>query len=205
MTGMKHTFSLKDLTKICSDPKSPYREEAWREFLKIYKIFIYQNVTRYCCNWRIPRLRRQLSDVVNDIVSEIYIILCSTMSSYREVTDEKKFRFWLATICSRTVSRYIQREFSHVMANPDIEEFQDFLFELHRDNRWELYEAIVERLRNSKTGKKRNVERDINIFLLYVWADLNNDMILSHPCYRQLGHRVLDNVVNRMRSLLKEK
>jgi DNA-directed RNA polymerase specialized sigma24 family protein len=203
LTSTKKMFSLKDLTEICSNPRSPYREEAWREFIKIYKIFIYQNVTRYCYNWRIPRLRRQLSDVVNDIVAEIYLILCSSLSSYREVTDEKKFRFWLATICSRTVSRYIQREFVPMMANPDFEEFQDYLFELQSDNRWELYEAIVDMLRRSDSAKKRNSERDINIFLLYVWADLTGDMILAHPCYRQLGHRVIDNVVNRMRALLK--
>jgi DNA-directed RNA polymerase specialized sigma24 family protein len=203
LTESPKLFSLKDLTEICSNPKSALREEAWREFLRNYKVFIYQNVARYCCNWRIPRLRRQLSDVVNDIVAEVYLILCSSLANYREVADEKKFKLWLATICSRTVSRYIQREFIPIITGPDFEEFQEFLFELQSDHRWELYEAIVDILRRSNTAKKRNDERDINIFLLYVWADFNNEMILAHPCYRKLGHRVIDNVANRMRSLLK--
>jgi DNA-directed RNA polymerase specialized sigma24 family protein len=197
------SFSIKDFTEICSNPKSALHENAWREFLRDYKIFIYQNVTRYCYNWRIPRLRRQLSDVVNDIVAEVYLVLCRSLASYREVADEKKFKLWLATICSRTVSRYIQREFVPMIAGPDFEEFQEFLFELPNDHRWELYESVVDVLRRSNTAKKRNDERDINIFLLYVWADFNNEMILAHPCYKKLGHRVIDNVANRMRNLLR--
>ena len=48
-----------------------------------------------------------------------------------------------------------------------------------------------------------NIERDINIFHLYTWADFSEEMILFNPCFQDIGHRVVDNVVNRMRSQLK--
>jgi len=97
-------FSLEELITYCSDAHSPQREAAWRQFLKRYKVFIYQVVTRRCLTWRVPRLRRQLSDVVNDIVCEVFAILCNSLSDFREVSDEKKFKLWLATISNRAVS-----------------------------------------------------------------------------------------------------
>lgn len=197
-------FSLAQLITHCSDTNSPQRESAWRQFLKHYKVFIYQAVTRRCLTWRVPRLRRQLSDVVNDIVSEVFIILCKALSDFREVEDEKKFKLWLATISNRAVGRYLQREFFCEMAEPDLEEFRNYIQCLGHDSRWELYENVIEKLLTASGNKKKNLERDINIFLLYTWADLSQPMILSHPCYVDMGHRVIDNVVNRMRDMLKK-
>ena len=196
-------FSLAQIITHCSDVRSSRREAAWRQFLKRYKVFIYQVVTRRCLTWRVSRLRRQLSDVVNDIVCEVFAILCNSLSDFREVSDEKKFKLWLATISNRAVSRYLRREFFEELAEPDLEEFQNYIHNLEYDTRWELYENIVEKLASTASSKKKNLERDINIFLLYTWADLSQPMILAHPCYVDMGHRVIDNVVNRMRDVLK--
>ena len=100
---------MSELLINCCDEGSPQRELAWREFLKRYKNFIYRVITYRCFGWRVSRLSRQLSDVVNDVVSEVFTILTQSLDQYREVDNEKKFRAWLATICNRAASRYLKR------------------------------------------------------------------------------------------------
>ena len=88
--------SLKDILKNISKTNSENYEQCWRDFTKQYKNFIYQVVTRRVLSWNVPRLRNQLSDVVNDIVAEVFIILIKSISTYRELDNEKKFLFWLS-------------------------------------------------------------------------------------------------------------
>lgn len=198
-------ISLSALLHICCDENSPHRESAWREFLKRYKHFIYQVITHRCLGWQVSRLRRQLSDVVNDIVSEVFIILTKSLTQFRELEDEKKFRAWLATVCNRATGRYLKREFVSDLVEPDIEELQNYIEGLEFDSRWELYESVIEQLRSGDSAKKRNLERDINLFQFYIWSDLSQTTIQTHPCYAEIGHRVIDNVVNRLREGLRKK
>jgi len=203
MDSHQREWSLQFLLNSCCDKDSSNWELAWREFLSRYKTFIYKMITHRCINWRVTRLRRQLSDVVNDVVSEVFTILSQSISQYREVENEARFRIWLGTICSRAASRYLKREFFTEMAEPDLEEFQNYIQGLEFDFRWELYESVITRLRSSDSTKKKNIERDINLFQLYIWSDLSQPMILTHPCYSTIGHRVIDNVINRLRESLK--
>jgi len=203
MNRINASSSLKELLDCCTRESSPQYQNGWREFSARYKMIIYQNVTRRCLGWRVSRLHRQRSDTVNDIVTEVFMILLSSLSSYREVEDERKFRLWLATVCNRAAGRFLQREFTSALAEADIEEFQNYIHGVQFDTRWELFENVVAKLRRKTGTKKRNLERDINIFLLYTWGDLSEPMILSHPCFKDMGHRVVDNVVNRMRAILR--
>ena len=198
-------YSLAQLIAYCCDSNSPYREAAWREFLKQYKIIIYQYIIRRCLTWQASRLKRQLSDVVNDIVSEVLMILYKSLSTYREVEDEAKFKLWLGTICNRAASRHLRQEFLALLVEPDVEEFNNYIYQLEFESRWELYESVVHHLRGLNIRNRQNIERDINIFQLYTWADLPQSIIESHPCYSNIGHRVVDNVVNRMRDHLRTK
>jgi DNA-directed RNA polymerase specialized sigma24 family protein len=204
MVDTRSSFSLEKLLADCCDNRSPAREAAWREFLGRYKTYIYQVITHRCLSWQVSRLRRQLSDVVNDIVSEVFAILLNSLDQFRAVEDENKFRSWLATVANRAASRYLKREFISEMADPDLEEFQNYIHGLAFDCRWELFESVVERMRATDSIKKRHLERDINLFQFYVWADLSQAMIQVHPCYVRIGHRVIDNVVNRLRESLRK-
>ncbi len=197
--------SLSELLRNCCDEGSPHRESAWREFLKRYKHFIYQVITHRCLGWQVSRLRRQLSDVVNDVVSEVFIILTKSLTQFRELEDEKKFRAWLAIVCNRATGRYLKKEFVAEIVDPDIEELQNYIEGLEFDSRWELYESVIEQLRSGDSAKKRNLERDINLFQFYLWSDLSQPTIQTHPCYTKIGHRVIDNVVNRLREELRKK
>jgi len=197
--------TLKEILEHISDNNSDYYEQSWRKFTKQYKDFIYQVVTRRVLSWNVPRLRNQLSDVVNDIVAEIFIILLKSISSYREIDDEKKFLYWLTTVCNRAASHFLKKQFISTMIDNEIEDLQKYYKVLQNDVRWELYESIVRDLRESSGKSKRNLERDISLFNLYTISDFSHQMIEFTPCFDNIGHRVVDNVVNRTRDILKEK
>lgn len=197
-------MNLKELIDCCTDPHSPHREVGWRELIKRYNPHIYQQVTRRCVSWNVPRLRRQLSATVNDVVSEVYIILFRYLGNFREVENEQKFRYWISTICTRAAGRYLQRQYVSDIVDSNYEEFKNYFASLPIDTRWELYESIVVFLRSNTKKGKRYLERDIHIFHLYLWADCTAKMISRHPCLEKIGHRVVDNVVNRIRSVLRQ-
>jgi hypothetical protein len=194
--------SLSELIEICQNPGSVYWESGWRDFLNRYKFGIYNSITKRCLGWNVPRLRNQLSDVVNDIASDVFIILCKSLGKFHEVENEQKFIVWLNTICNRAASHYLRKQFIELMSEVDPSEMHDIIGSINVDYWWEIYDHTVMILRESN-GKKRNLERDINIFHLYTWSDFSENMILFIPCFRDMGHRVVDNVVNRMRNQLK--
>lgn len=197
--------TLKYILKNISKTKSANYEQCWRDFTKRYKNFIYNVVTRRVLTWNVPRLRNQLSDVVNDIVAEVFIILIKSISTYRELENEKKFLFWLSTVCNRAASHFLKKQFISTMTDQEIEDVQEYYKVLQTEARWELYESVVKDLRESSSKSKRNIERDITLFNLYTISDFSPQMIESTPCFDSIGHRVVDNVVNRARESLKEK
>ena len=196
-------MTLSELLYHCSRPESSSYEYAWREFLTRYKVIIYNFITRRCLSWNTTRLRKQLPDVVNDIASDVFIILNKSINTFKEIEAEEKFIAWLAVICNRAVSHYLKKQFISIINDNSADEYQQFIGSLQMDSRWELYDTVVWKIRDSKAKPGKNLERDINIFLLYLWGDFSIEMITSDPCYRDIGPRVIDNVVNRLRILLK--
>jgi RNA polymerase sigma factor (sigma-70 family) len=198
-------FKLEENLRFMGKSKSNQYEQCWRAFLKNYKNFIYHVVTKRVLTWNVPRLRMQLSDVVNDIVSEIFITLHKSITSFRETDDEKKFLFWLTTICNRTASHFLRKQFISTVIENEIQEIQEYYKVLQTDVRWELYENIVKDLREYSGKSKRNLERDITLFNLYTISDFSHHMIELTPCFDSIGNRVVDNVINRTRDVLKAK
>ena len=205
MAQFQNPPSFQELLAYCTDRNSPYWEAGWREFVKRYNKFLYATVTKRCLNFNLPRLRRQLSDVVNDIVAEVYVVLSKSLGNYREVDKEQVFFHWLVTICNRAAGRYLRRGFVTAIVDNDVDEFQNYVQGLLPNTSMELYEDLVHKLRASGSKRKRNIERDINIFQFYVWADLSEAMIQAHPCLVNEGERVVENVVWQMRQFLRNK
>lgn len=203
-----NNLSLHQLLDICGDIQNPDWERGWRAFLKRYKLFIYKCVSKTCILWNVPRLDRQLSEAVNDVVSDVMILLCrdgcKVIKNFRARDNEKMFLSWLATICRRATSRYIQQHFKKNMLNESFESIQTYLGMLNFESKWELYEHLTSELRGLPKAKRKHLERDIHIFQLYIWGDFSPAMITAMPCLKNIGHRVIDNVVNRMRQYLKE-
>ena len=70
---------------------------------------------------------------------------------------------------------------------------------------YEVFQDLVNFLRNDTGLSRRNPERDINIFLLRVWEDLNDNMIYHHPCINDPRRRLVGNVVDQYRKILRER
>jgi hypothetical protein len=164
-------------------------------------------VVRTCASWSAARLRKQLPETVDDIVSDVFMLLCENhgrvLKGFRARDNEHLFLAWLATVCRRKSSRHILRYFSSKMVEAEAGEMPDLVSSLDVERRWELYEHLVRLWRISAAKNKLFLERDIFIFQLYTWADFSTDMILLLPCLDRIGHRVVDNTVNRMRNSLR--
>ncbi|TVL99928.1 MAG: hypothetical protein CV087_16030 [Candidatus Brocadia sp. WS118] len=218
MLRFQNSPSFSALLECCTDQTSPYWEAGWDEFLNRYKEMIYKFVVNRCFNWKVERLGMQLNDVVNDIVSEVYIILLNKLYTYRVEEGEQNFRYWLATVCNRASGSYMKRRSIAAFIAEEIEDvekdlkktterFQTYIRTFEIDTRFELYEHLVLILRTSGE-QKRNVERDIHIFYLYVWADLPKQIIANgHPCFADdpnINEGNIDNVIHRFRSFLRK-
>ncbi len=211
MSSLTKLTTLAEILDACSDPRSPDFERGWGEFLNRYKMLIYNNIIKRSKDWNVPRLRLQLREVVDDIFGEVMIILCKNnyqaLRNFKARDNEKVFTYYLITTCHRAVGRYVQKHFMDTLVECEFEEvssFSEYIKYLSVDTRWQLYETIVDMLRGAAKRARANLERDIHIFHLYVWSDFDHSMITNLPCLKTIGHRVIDNVVNRMRNILKE-
>ncbi|MGH7453375.1 MAG: hypothetical protein ACRENG_18640 [bacterium] len=153
-------------------------------------------------------MQRQRSDLVNEIVDAVFFELykdeCQALRNFRARENELMFLSWLAIICGRITNRHIHKLFKIVLYGDDEEELKDCLNGLNGEMRWEIYEAVIVALRNSTKRKKAHLERDINIFQMYIWGDFSGPMMVSsHPCLRKLGTRVVEMVVSRIRGNLR--
>jgi hypothetical protein len=159
--------------------------------------------------WGVPRIQRQFSDFVNEIVDEVFATLykndCQALRGFVARDNERMFLAWLGTICERTANRSIRSLIRVRLLDEEHEELHDSLRSLDSNERWELYETIVAELRGFSKRKSERRERDIHIFQLYVWADFSEPMIETHPFLKNLGARIVDNVVNRMREYLRRR
>lgn len=195
-------LSLQHLIQICADCDNKNWEGAWSEFLKRYKQLIYFFINKSCQNWQISRLNLQKNLVINDIFSEVLFILYSNIESFVNKNSKQKFISWLQIICSRSTSRYMQRIFTNMLCEDQIDEFNEYKESYFGLKSWELYENVVSILR-SLFKNNRFAERDIHIFLLNVWSGFSAKQILEHPCFNELKQNSVEVILSRIRKKLK--
>jgi len=206
MAEIGRNTPFKELLDYCSDPDSEYWELAWKEFLRRYKNYLYKAILRRCLKFHHSRIRKQLSDIVNDIFSEVVYNLykndCRALKQYRARENEKVFLSFLTVICNITTLSHLKKIAVLPVLDEKPEFIQTFFQSVEKDMKWHIYEDCVTVLRQEGTGAP-NAERDIAIFNLYVIAGFTTAMILSLPSYSDVGDRVVDNVVYRARQCLK--
>ncbi len=182
-----------------------------------YRDTMLNAIARKCYQWNSRGLDMQTGDVINDVLSTVLLNLCQNdcrvLRDFQNRDNEIKFKAWLAIICQRSAGRYLKnRLFRHdriVMEEKEDQRSEspgEFLpgyqmSSVSQSTRWELYEETVARL---SRGKRRNLQRDIHLFLIYTWADFDLDMIDALPCLKGMGGRTVDNVVHRLRKILRE-
>lgn len=216
-TDLNAPIALEKLLDQLTQPANRQQyEKGWAEFLARYRSFMESVIFKRCRAWNTLRLPLQMDDVVSDILCEVLENLCKNdgqaLKSFQNRDSEIKFRGYLAITCSRQAGRHLKgRYLSKAVVADEIEEItrrgegSGWMGELSPDSRWEFYEFIVHQLRSAAGRSAGNLERDIHIFQLYTLGDFDQAMITALPCLETIGHRVVDNVVNRIRNTLKEK
>ena len=194
-------YSLKQIIYDCTNPSNRQWEKAWIEFLNRYKQLLYYFIKRSCESWNSQRLNIQLSDVVNDIFSEVILLIFKNLNSFENRDSEKKFISWLQIICNRSTTAFIQRKLKNILNEEEITEFESFKKIQLGTKRWELYENLISVLRNHLIRNK-NRERDINIFMLKIWSGFSTKQIIKHPYYSILNENNINVIINRVRQNL---
>ena len=189
-------YSLTDLIDNCTNKKSPLFEVCWREFFRRYKKRIFQIILFHCNKWEKIHSPGQIKDSANDILSEVFIILSNSLNKFKNTGDERIFFLWLGTICSRTVNHYYKKKSAVSYLSEEQIEIKD---DREIDTKWELFEYIVQTI-SIKNSNKKNAQRDLLLFLMYTWGSFSPADIRNFPCFTEIGHRVIDNVVSRARA-----
>jgi hypothetical protein len=191
------------LSRLLDDCCSPNREFAWAIFLRRYHCVIRREVANRCAKWRVPRLRRQFSDVVDDIVAEVLFNLCKNdcqaLSNFRKRDSESALLSWLNVVCKNACDNFIAKNFKPATLDEEPQRIDTTMTSTGSDISWELYESLVETLRSGRSKKRPLRERDIHIFLLYMWAGFSPKMI-QFIFAKSIGSRTVDMVLNRMRN-----
>ncbi|NUO82249.1 sigma-70 family RNA polymerase sigma factor [candidate division KSB1 bacterium] len=206
MSKSPSPLSLREMLRYCCEPSSPYWNYAWNEFNKRYKQYIYGSVKRCCYAWQAPHVKKQLSEVVNDIVEIIFEKLCvddyKVLRGFEGEDNESMFHSWLATICYRTSNRYLRQKWFDTVLDERAMAGGESAYSANSEFIREIYETVVRLLRTLPKRKTDVRERDINIFLLYTFAGFSDSMLRASGCLHALGYRVVDVVIHRLRKEL---
>lgn len=210
MQNSSSRLTLQEILRYCPDRSSPYREYAWRQFNQRYGKFIHASVRKSCRAWHAHRLHMQLAEVVADIVGQVFYELCKeegkALRGFKGGDNEQIFLGWLATICHRVSHRYL---IGRWLQGRNMEDHENAAAaplrfeELDRDLVWEIYEQVVSTLRNSGKRQTEIRERNIHIFVLFIFGGFSQEMIRALRCFQGLGARVVEVEVNRIREELR--
>lgn len=182
--------------------------------MKRYREELENIIAWRCYKWNNKALKKQISDVVDDVLGIVLNILCRNnfraLKNYKNKDEEEKFKSYLRTIASNATSKYLKDNYSGIETSEsdifqDESSFLDTLKGMENDARWETYEYFLNRIYSRVKKRRGNLERDIHIFWLYVWGDFDKETIVTFPCLQGSGdpHNV-DNVVNRIKDLLRK-
>jgi hypothetical protein len=206
-SDQKEEIPLGQLLDYCTNPTSRYWNSSWTLFIKRYKVIITGIVINRCRSWNIALLKKQFPEVVNDILSRIFAVFVENdyalLKRYRARDNDYQFLAYLVTICDRTTRSYILEFFHDSLSENKREPIEQYIQNLEQDQSWELYEMLVAELRKSSGTRKKNTERDIHLFMMYIWGDFSTVILQKQKFYASLGERVFDLVISRMRQILK--
>jgi DNA-directed RNA polymerase specialized sigma24 family protein len=207
-------MKFEELFQHLVDPSSPQHQDAWREFMHRYRKILENNIAWRCRRWNSRALKKQINDVVDDVLGRVLNILCRNnfraLKNYQNKDNEAKFKSYLRIIANNATSKYLKDNYSGKETSEsdifrDESSFIDTLRGMEDDARWETYEYFVNKIYSRVKRKRGNLERDVHMFWLYVWGDFDKETIVTFPCLQGSGdpHNV-DNVVNRIKDLLRK-
>jgi hypothetical protein len=208
MQTSQNPLSLKQILDACTCDDSGQLELGWRELLSRYKLFIYKVIVHRVAHQAHSVIHRLDKETVNDIISEVITKLCEDnyklLRRFKSFDCERSFRGYLAIITTRTTEKYLSYNLADSI--DDVEEKnRPVADEPEHQVRLQFLEPVVNILRTRAAKKEKNVEYKILMFNLYILGDFSAKMLLCQPLFKGMGHRVLDNVINRTRGKFLQK
>jgi hypothetical protein len=208
-------MTFEELFDHLINSSSSRHQSAWLEFMRRYEKILENTIAWRCYNWNSKALKKQISDVIDTVKSGVLLILCRNdfraLKNFRHKDNEKKFVSYLRMIATNDTGRYLKKNFPRgVITEEELSggENEDNLLDTLRgmddEARWEIYEHIVAHFYTDSKRTRGNLDRDIQMFWLYLWAELDNQMIVSIPCLRGMDPHNVDVVVSRMKNILRD-
>jgi DNA-directed RNA polymerase specialized sigma24 family protein len=183
-------MKFEELFQHLVDPSSPQHQDAWREFMHRYRKILENNIAWRCRRWNSRALKKQINDVVDDVLGRVLNILCRNncraLKNYQNKDNEAKFKSYLRIIANNATSKYLKDNYSGKETSEsdifrDESSFIDTLRGMEDDARWETYEYFVNKIYSRVKRKRGNLERDVHMFWLYVWGDFDKETIVTFP------------------------
>ncbi len=204
MPSRSESIDLKSLIDNCTkNPNSREWNQAWETLIDRYKIYVYSVILRQCHKQNINDYGYSPRYIADDIYSMFLVKLCKnqakSLKSLKTRNNEKVLRAFLATIANRVAINHI-KYLKLRKTRPIFEDSENEL--VHIDIEWEIYQHIIEILRQEAGPQEKNLERDILLFNLVTLEGFEKDSLDCQPIFRKLGHRVIDNVIHRFRQRL---
>ena len=202
MNKKREPFPLERIIKGCTDRNSLDWEWAWRYLFSYYREYIYKIIFDTCAAYA-RYFTRDKDQIIQDIFAEFCYTLCKSESrvlkSFRAIESENAFRFYLGVITKRVARNILLKQ--GIPLKPEHLKMMENELE---DDRflWELHEHLVFSIRKVHKKKDKNLERNILLFTLYNLEGYTSEMIAKQPLFKELGSRVVDNVVFRIKSKL---
>ncbi|MBN1482556.1 hypothetical protein EH223_10965 [candidate division KSB1 bacterium] len=205
MAQKSREFPLAEILANCTDPSSPHFENACLTLVNKYKNYIYKIVYKRCTLWYDDQLPIEISELVNDIVNDIFLLLfkknARALDLFRARHSEAAFRGYLATISDRIAQRTLQKNIVTMSLDWVLAQKKQAI---SQDTQWQIFDYLVAIFRLRAGKQERHVERNILIYTLYTMEDYTKEMLTLSPIFRTIGPRVVDNVISRMREKLKK-
>ncbi len=200
MTKSFKDISLHELLEICTDESSANHQSAWAEFIHRYKPYIYKVVQNRYLAWGQKSTDITFADIIDDIVNDVFLILFQdggrALQLFNARNSDKAFRGYLATIANRLTKRKLTK-YLIPGAVHDVADTSEQQPGIEKEARWQFFDYIVNRIRKKSGKNQKHTERDILIFNLYLLEEFTREMIEAQPLFRNIGHRVVDNVLMR--------
>lgn len=183
--------------------------------MRRYEKVLENTIAWRCYNWNSKALKKQISDVIDTVKSAVLLILCKddfrVLKNFRHKDNEKRFIAYLRMIATNETGRHLKKNFprelipeEELSGGENEENLLDTLRGMDEQSRWEIYEHVVAHFYEGSKKTRGNLDRDIQMFWLYLWGELDNQMIVSIPCLRGMDAHNVDVVVSRMRKILRD-
>lgn len=194
--------TLASIIEACTNEHPAIREKGWKTLVNRYKSYLYSVVFHYRARCRRSKDAEWEQKFADDVVCEVFCLLCQDggklLRAFQAVDNERSFRGYLATITVRAAQRLSARE--NKVHPEEYLESSESISNFPRQR--ELYEQLVAWLRSHVSRKEKDAESRILMFTMYLLGDFSTQMLARHPVFKHLGHRVLDNTMNRLKAKL---